>query len=610
MTQRQIFWLTAITRVTDAAVPRVQDVVSRIFRDDLVKEYANRDSVTRAFGMKERIALEPIPRGFSSLRQNFRDPLRALLAGVALILLITCANLAGLTLARGEARGHEMAIRSSLGALSGRLVRQMAAESLTMAFIGGALGLVLAQWMIGALLRLASAGTTAVPLDAKLNGPVLLFAFGITVLAGLVVGLAPAVRVKSFDLYSAFKTGGRVSGGAHRLPLGRMLVAGQIALALILVTSAGVFARTLSNFVNVDAGYNRENVVTARIDLRAAGYTPAQLEGAHQRLLDVARNVPGVRSASLSMTGLGPGGRRTSGFALAGRGLQPGITGQENFVTPGYFQTVGMRLLRGRDFTTADVAMAPQVAIVNESFAKKYFGTADVLGRRFGYGDSGAPIPDTSANMTIVGVVADARANGLKDAAPRMVYHPLAQGQGEYVQSVDVRAAGRPEPVIAGLRAALATFDQNLPVREVVTVGDYVERGLSREKMVARLAGSFGILALILAAIGLYGVISYSVARRTNEMGVRLALGASPGSVSRLVLRDSLGLVAIGLVAGVALWFPVLGLTRSLLFGVSPHDPALLSLSLGALILVGALAGLVPALRASRIDPIEAIRAD
>jgi hypothetical protein len=212
--------------------------------------------------------------------------------------------------------------------------------------------------------------------------------------------------------------------------------------------------------------------------------------------------------------------------------------------------------------------------------------------------------------MTIVGVVADARANGLKDAAPRMVYHPLAQGQGEYVQSVDVRAAGRPEPVIAGLRAALATFDQNLPVREVVTVGDYVERGLSREKMVARLAGSFGILALILAAIGLYGVISYSVARRTNEMGVRLALGASPGSVSRLVLRDSLGLVAIGLVAGVSLWFPVLGLTRSLLFGVSPHDPALLSLSLGALILVGALAGLVPALRASRIDPIEAIRAD
>jgi predicted permease len=500
-----------------------------------------------------------------------------------------------------------MAIRSSLGAMSGRLARQLATESLTLALIGGAVGVIMAQWMIRALLRLASSGTNAIPLDASLNGSVLLFAFGVTLLAGIVVGLAPALRVRSFQLYATFRTGGRVSSGSHRLPLGRLLVAAQIALALILVTSAGVFARTFANFISVDAGYDRESVVTARVDVRAAGYTVEQLPGEYRRLLGAASGVPGVQFAGLAAFGIANGGRRTSGFAVGGRPLPPNQNvAQENYVTPGYFRTVGMHLVRGRDFTTADTRDKPVVAIVSESFAKHFFGTTDIIGKRFGYGNG----TESPTGQEVVGVVSDSRFNGLKDPEPWLVYHPLDQGPTEYVTSIDVRATGRVEPVIAALRTAIASADRNLPVREVVTLGNLVERGLSREKLVARLAGSFGILALVLAAIGLYGVISYSVARRTNEMGVRLALGASPGGVSWLVLRDSLALVVIGLMAGVVLWFPVLGFTRSLLYNVSPHDPKLLGMSLGVLMVVGVLAGLIPALRASRIDPIEAIRAD
>jgi predicted permease len=501
-----------------------------------------------------------------------------------------------------------MAIRASLGAKSGRLARQLAAESLTIAFIGGAIGVFLAQWMIGALLSLASSGTRAIPLDAHLSGSVLAFAFAVTLLAGLFVGLAPALRVRSFELYAAFKTGGRVMSGSHKLPVGRMLVAAQIALALILVTSATVFARTFANFVSVDAGYSRETVVTARIDVRAAGYTPDQLPGEYQRLLNAAIGTPGVTSASLALTGVANGGRRTSGFGVPGRPLKPGQNNaQENYVTPDFFKTNGINLLKGRNFDSGDTQDHMQVVIVSESFAKHFFGTTDAIGKRFGYGDGN----DTPDNLIeVVGVVRDTRFNGLKEEAPRIVFHPLAQGQGEYASSLDVRIAGRPEPVIAALRTSLTAADRNLPVREIVKLGDLVERGLSREKLVARLASSFGILALILAAIGLYGVISYSVSRRTNEMGVRLALGASPGGVSWLVLRDSLALVVVGLIAGVALWFPVLNFTRSLLYGVSPHDPKLLTFSLLALLFVGVMAGLIPALRASRIDPIEAIRAD
>ena len=603
--QNGISWLTLITGATRADSSRIASLMNGPFRANVEATTVGRDSAARALALREHIGLLAIPRGFSPLRTAYRDPLRALFAGVALILLITCANLAGLVLARGESRRHEMAIRSSLGALSGRLTRQVLAETFTLALVGGAVGLGVARWLIAALLRLASSGTRAIPLAAKLDAPVLLFAVVITMLAGLVVALAPVIRVRRFDLYEAFKTGGRASLASHRLPLGRLLVMSQVALALVLVSAAGLFVRTFQNFLGVEAGFERRAVVSVRVDMVAAGYRAEDLPGMHQRLLDAVRAVPGVESASLAVYGIAMG-ENISTYSGDRRVSASDARGQENIVSPGYFRTMGIPLLRGRDFTAADVRGGPSVAIVSESFARHFFGTIDAVGKRFDYGD-GEVARDPP--FEVVGVVGDLRQNGVRESIPRLNYHPLAQSRTS-IQSIDARVAARPEAVIPALRNAVAAVDPKLPIRDVVPLSVLIERGLTRERLVARLAGGFGVLALILAAIGLYGVISYSVARRTNEMGVRLALGASPAGVRWLVLRDSLGIVAGGLAVGVMLWFPVLGLTRSLLYNVSPHDPGLLAISLGVLIAIGCVAGLIPAWRASRIDPMEAIRAE
>jgi predicted permease len=602
--QRGIGWLALITRATPEETDAITPRLAGPHRRDLELEFADRDSTDRAHGMRERVELEEISRGFSFLREQFGDPLKVLMASVGLVLLITCANLAGLVLARSAARTHELGIRMSLGAKPGRLVRQTLTENLTLAVLGGALGLLVAYWTTHMLLRLASTGTRAIPLAARLDGRVLAFAFGVTILAGLLFGLAPALRVARTNLYDGFKTGGRVvtGGSGHRLPLGRLLVVVQIALSLILVSAAGLFVRTLRNYVNIDPGFERASVVTAQIDVRAAGYTPEQLPAFHERLLTAARAVPGVSSASLSMIGLANGGQSISNYMVPGRELAPGTAqAQENAVTPDFFRTTGIELLSGRWLTDRDVAGGPKVAVVTQSFARHFFGTDSAVGKMFGYG--------RPADVTVVGVIRDVRANSLRSAPPRMIYRALAQ-RSAYVSSMEVRVDGRASNVVRDLRNAIASVDRNLPIREVVPMEQVVTRGLVREKLVARLAGGFGILALLLAAIGLYGVISYSLARRTNEMGVRLALGASPAGVSWVVLRDALGTIVAGLVVGIAIGLPLLRLARGLVYGLSPHDPVTLSASAMLLLLVGTLAALIPAIRASRIDPIEAIRAE
>jgi predicted permease len=398
-------------------------------------------------------------------------------------------------------------------------------------------------------------------------------------------------------LYDAFRSTGRVVGaGAHRLPLGRLLVISQIALSLVLVVTAGVFVKTLQNLLRIDPGYDSEHVVGARLDIRAAGYKQEQLAALYDQLLAAASAIPGVKAASLSLNAMGGGGIRMSGFNVPGRTGRPG---QENYVTPDYFNAVGITLLKGRGFTRADVDGATKVAIISETAAKKLFETDDVIGAHFGY---------DSPEIEIVGVVRDLRPNSLRETPKSLVFRPLAQGPGEYINSIEVRVAGPTAPVATALRAAVRNVDPQLPVRDIATLSDLLERGLSRERLVARLAGSFGILALLLAAIGLYGVMGYSVSRRTNEMGVRLALGASPGGVRMLVLRESLLLCVAGIVFGFVLLLPVRGITGRLVYGMSPRDPATVAIATGILLLVTAAAAFIPAWRASRIDPVDAIR--
>jgi len=603
LAQEGVSWLTLLARVPATSAPGVSAAIDRQFRTALEQRVAKLDSAARVHELRQHLTLRPIPGGFSPLRQTFEDPLRVLMASVGLVLLIACANLAGLFLARNSARIHETAVRISLGASRSRLVRQVLTDSLTVALLGGALSLVVAHWGTAMLLRAASSGPRPIPLDTSTDLRVAGFALAVAVVTGLIVGAFPAIRVSQLSLYDAFRATGRVLGTrpSHRLPLGRALVASQIALSLVLVVTAGVFVQTLRNLLDIDTGYDRGRVIVARIDARAAGYDYAQLPSLYNGLLREASSLPGVSSASLSLLTLGGGAQRTSSFVVPGRTLAPGEnTAQENLVTPDFFATVGMPLLQGRAFTEADRADTPRVAIVSESMARHFFGTDRVIGARFGY--------DAPPNIEVVGVIRDARVNELRETPPRVVFYPLAQAPQDYATSLAVRVAGPPQSVAAALRGAIRKVDPTLPVRDVVTLADLVERGLSRERLVARLAGSFGVLALLLAGVGLYGVMGYSVARRKNEMGVRIALGASPAGVRRLVLRESLTLSLAGLVAGFALLIPVRGLTGRLVYGLSARDPATVVMATAVLLAVTLMAAFIPAWRASRVDPVEAIR--
>ena len=604
--QYGVHWLTLVGRVEPSAVEATEARLNLQFRRELDEEFRNSGmpAPEREARMRETLALESLSRGFSGLRESFSDPLKLLFLSVATILLIACGNLAGLLLARATARTHEIAVRASLGARPGRLIRQVLTESMTLALVGGALSVLVAYWGSRTLLTIASSGASAIPLDVPVDARMLAFSLVVTLLAGMLFGLAPALRVARTNLYDGFKTGGRVvnAGGAHRLPLGRALLVAQIALSLVLVTSAGLFVRSFRNFLSINPGFDADQVVVARIDVLAAGYGTDQLPALYERLTDAARAIPGVRAVGLSWLVLGGGGRSVGGFTVPGRSFAPGENGgQTNYVTPEFFRTVGMPVVRGREFTDADRDGAENVAIVSERTATEFFGTLDVVGKRFGYG--------TPPEFEIVGVVRDARVNSIKDEPQRLVFFPLAQGL-RHISNVTVRAGGATDGVATALRNAIQSVDPAIPVRDAIAIRTLHERGLSRERLVARIAGALGIVALLLVGVGLYGVVAYSVSRRTNEMGVRLALGATGWTVSWIVLRDSLVTILSGLALGATLALPALRLTRRLVFGIEPHDPQTLAAAAVLLLAVGVLATLLPALRASRIDPIEAIRSD
>ena len=597
--QDGISWLTVVLRVRRAELPRIEQRLATRFRAELQQEYANSDSVERVRGLRQQLTLDPLARGFSPLRQQFGDPLLVLMVSVGLVLLIACANLASLLLARGAARQHELAVRVSLGARPGRLFRQTLTESLTLAALGAVVSPLVAWGGGKALLRVASSGPRPVPLALVLDLRVLGFAFLLALLTGLLFGLAPAFRAARAVPQAGFHTAGRV---AHRLPLGRLLVVAQLGLSLVLVAAAGLFVRTLHNLLAVDPGYAREHLVEVRIEPRQAGYSYEELPGLYRRLLDAVAAVPGVKSAGIAVNGIATRAQRIGGFAIPGvaRSADWNAQGQENYVTPGYFGTAGIELMRGREFTEADRVGTPRVSVVSRAFAQHFWGTDDVVGRRFGY--------DETPQFEVVGVVRDALVNYIKEQPPRLVFHPLAQKRQEYAQSVEVRTIGPAGPVMQTIRAVIARAEPNLPIREVITVADLLGRGLARETLLARLAGVFSGMALLLAAVGLYGVVAYSVSRRTNEMGIRLALGAVPWRVWRLVLGDSFGMVIAGVALGLVLWLPVQGLIRALVFGLSPRDPATLLFASGLLMVTGLLAASLPAWKAARVDPVAALR--
>jgi predicted permease len=610
LTQDGIEFLNIVARLRDGmahtAVPARMAALHRRSVDSQAEKLA--DPERREFKRREYLELISAWRGQSPLRETFTEPLQVLMGAAAFVLLIGCANLASLILARGAARSRELSLRLSLGASRGRIVRQLTTESLLLAGLGGLAAVAVARWGADGLLRLAATTRTPIPLSLPFDWRLIAFAGAASLLTGLAFGLMPALRLSRAGLVDGLKTGSRstsASGRETRVPFGRALIITQVTLALTLLVGAVAFVRTFKNLLAEQSGFEREQVVSARFETQLAGFGAEQWPALSQRLLDAARRVPGVRSASLGVTGTLSGVMRIGGSIVV-EGQPPHVgpewTLREEQVGDDFFATMGMPLVRGRDFRLADRVGAQSVAVINETMARRFFGDVDPIGRHFGYG--------TPPEFEVVGIVRDARIDGPRSPVPSLAYLPLRQHPGNVANYLYIRVTNAPEAAATALRAALASAEPSLAIREVVTLDELTGRTVARERLMSQLTSGFGLLALAVAALGLYATISYSVVRRTSELGVRLALGASPGSVRWLVLSETLLVVGAGCVIGLLLAVPALRYVGTLLFGLSPGDLVTLVTATATLLFVSVLAALIPAMRAARTDPIRALRSE
>jgi predicted permease len=549
-------------------------------------------------------------RGLSQLRSDYREPLLLLMGMVAMVLLIACANLANFLLAKAASREREISTRFALGARRFQVVRQMLTETLLLSLIGGSVGLLFAAWATRVLVDFVVGSTTSSPFDPSLDLRVLAFTLGVSLLTGLLFGLAPALRVSRMGPVEGLKTSAHtVAGGARagRFPLPKVLVSAQVAVSLVLLVGAGLFTRTLNNLVHQDFGFDRQGVLQAHFDPRIAGYKPEQLDGLYQRLLDRVQALPGVRSAALAAIPPLSAMRWNGPVFVRGHVVAPGedVISSVNGVGPRYLETVGTPLLRGRTIGPEDETDTVQVVVVNETFARRFFPNGDAVGGHVTFGD-----PGLGGDWEIVGVAKDAKYNSPRESAQRMVYLPMAQlsGDNRYASFLQIRTTGDPARMATAVRQALAEVDHDLPVLGVTTMSQEVGRFTSQEALISELSSFFSLLAVLLACVGLYGIMSYTVARRTNEIGIRLALGAGSNGVLWMILKESLLLLAVGIAVGVPLSIAGTNMVRTHLFGLGPSDPVTLAAATLCISIATTLAGFLPARRATQVDPIIALR--
>jgi predicted permease len=553
------------------------------------------------------VELTPAGRGFSELRRQFSLSLKILMAVVSAVLLIACANVANLLLARAAVRQKEFAVRLALGAARTRLIRQSLTESALLAGLGGVAGIALAWGGSRLLVLMASGGPNPLPINVTPDARVLGFTLAASLLSALVFGMAPALRAARIEPNASLRGGKGATKGTAQSPFGKALVVAQVALSLLLLVGAGLFVRTLINLQNVPTGFNQENALLFKIDTSTSGVKEGPQFSALMREVETkVETVPGVRAASFSFFTFNQGA--WSGKAFTRDQSPSGPSNGEsrvvlnNVVGPAYFAAMDLPLTMGRGFNSRDTDASQKVAVISETMAQRFFPNRSPLGERFGIGN-----PESSGQIEVVGVVKDAKSITLTERPRAMAYYPHSQ-RGDYVDNFVVRFTGPQESVVPQIRRAIHDVNPNLPIDEVVSLTEHVGRSLVQQKLIARLAAFFGLLALLLACIGLYGVLSYSVARRSNEIGVRMALGARRGNVLWLVLRESLGLTAGGVVIGAVAAIFSTNLAASLLFGLKPTDPLTITAATLLLIAVATLAGFLPARRASRVDPMVALR--
>jgi len=599
---RNTMWLRIIGRLPPQVSPELAAArTNELFHRLLVAE-AGTEITPRGTLEIQRLTthLTPFAKGFSGLRGRYSRPLVVLMVIVGLVLLIACANVGNLLLARASSRQREVAVRLVLGASRRRLVRQLLTESLLLALLGGALGLLVARWILDFLLSLIVSGPR---LAVGLDPLVLTFTLCVSVLTALLFGLVPARRATRVELDPALKSRTAIPGEpVQGIGLRRGLVISQVALSLLLLVVAGLFLRSLQNLRDQELGFRSEGVLLVDIDPRGGGYSEEQLPGLYRDLVDGVEALPGVDSASLSFFGLLTSSRWRTEASVTGYDppTEDATEIEGTFVTPGYLETLGVPLLGGRAPDENDREGAPMVAMVNQTFARHYFGDESPLGKRFGTEGE-----ESSQEIEIIGVVPDLKVHDLRSETPRLVYFPVAQ-YGEYLSSLQIHSRTRLSA--AQVRDTIATLAPDLPITSVRSLQEQVESSLRQERLLSQLTAFFGLLALLLAAVGLYGVLAYGVSQRTNEIGIRMALGAEPGQLLRTVFGTALGWVATGTVIGLAAAVGASRFLSSLLFGLDPIDPPTLLLTTAALVVVAVLAAWLPARRASRLDPVRALR--
>jgi len=551
------------------------------------------------------IELTPGGRGVSQIRQQFSTSLQILMAAVGVVLLIACANIANLLLARAASRRREIAVRLSIGATRMRLIRQMLTESVLMAVAGGAAAGVFAWWASGFLVWMVSTGEEILPLQVAPDARVLAFTSLISLVTGILFGLAPAFRATRVNLSSSLKEGrGSVSARSSQV-LAKTLIVSQVALSAVLLIGAGLFVRSLMNLRNVETGFHKENVLVMSVDTASLGYkgTDPRLADIYHRVEEGVSALPGVRAASFSMFTV-LDGQWSSDAYPQGRPAPPYSQREihNNVVGRAFFATIGLPVVMGRPIGAEDTAKSPKVAVINETMARWFFPNESPIGQHFRLGEN-----EHNDQMQIVGVAKNAKYERLTEETKPAAYYPYTQSPG-YYGNFQVRYSGDPRSLIPAIRRAFAEVDRNLPIFGVRTMADQVDNTLVQQKLTARLSTFFGLLALLLASIGIYGVLSYAVAQRTSEVGLRMALGARRGTVVWMVMRDVLTLVACGLVIGIPAALALERKASSMLFGLGNVDAVSLAAALLILAAVAAFAAYLPARRASLVDPTVALR--
>ena len=610
LAERRMMWLLLIGRAKDGltlgqvrarTAPVIESAIRAAAKPDELSEIKDRGfTLTFAPGM----------RGLSSVRDTFGNPLVALMLGVALLLAIVCVNVANLLLARGVARRREMSLRLAVGANRARIVRQLLTESLVLALLSGTAALLVAWWGSRALVAMASDGDgNPIAISLGLTPRVLAFTFGLSLASVLVFGLAPALRASRVDLATTLRSTGRsVTHGAR---FGTLLIAAQVALSLVLLAGASILTRSLRRTESVPLGFDRDHLIVADLDVATPGYADARLANAVHALRDRVAAVPGVAAVSYSENGIFSGTEWHTDIHVAGyvpRTPKDSVTAADE-VGAGYASALGAHLIAGRDLDARDESVAPHTALVNASFAQFYFPRGDAVG--------GVARFDDSSAVQIVGVIADVRGQSLDtsnaNGAARRIYVPYLHQSGttKFTQPKQlrllVRTTADPSTIVQAVRRAIVETDRSIAIDDLESVTRLIRFSIRDEHLVARLATALGALALLLAAIGLFGVTSYSMARRTNEIGVRIALGAHRGDIASLVLRDGLRPVAAGVAMGLPLAIGAVRILEHHLNDIS-SDPASLATATAVLVVSAVVAVFVPARRATRIDPIGALR--